>query len=106
MAVQQGFRSTGLTLLALNGTTSVSTAAPLAGDGESVLIYNASSANPSIDSQPVAFNATQAGCNYMVPPGARMIITVPRGLALYASAVADAATTAKIAIMRGDGTSY
>ena len=105
MAVQQAFKSHGLTLLTLNGTTSVSTGV-ISVNGASIVVYNQSGANVSIDFEPAAFTATLSNCNYIVPPNSRMIITVPGNLPLYASAVADAATTAKVVIMRGEGSTY
>jgi hypothetical protein len=106
MSVFQPFKSAGQASVALTtAAVAVATAAPIPGDGENVLIVNASGALVTCDFSTATLSAT-ANSPYVVPIGERMLVTVGKGLPLFASAYPTATASGPVYFMRGDGSTY
>jgi hypothetical protein len=109
MSLNQPFKSAGLTTLqptTLNVT--VTSAAPIPGDGENIVVINDTGASIYFDvSTNPAFGMTQANANYVMGKNQRAIITVGRGIAYYV-AVNPVTTIGgnSIYFMRGDGSNF
>jgi hypothetical protein len=100
-SVQPFQTATNASTVTIAATTTVATAA-LPGNGESVLVYNASAAIAFVR---VGGSATTATVNDVpVPPGARMLMQC----GAYASLVAVLLSTGtgNVLFVRGSGTTY
>ena len=106
MSIQQAFKSAGQASVALTTTlTSQATAATIPGDGESLLVLNACAVPVTFDVGVAAPTAT-ASSPYVVLAGGRLLISVPRGTALFAAAMPIGTASASVYFLRGDGTFY
>lgn len=106
MAQAQPFKSAGQASVALTTTlVSVATTAAIPGDGENILIVNATAAPVACDFQPATFSATAAS-PYIVPANSRMLVTVGRIGPLFAAAMPIGTAAASVFFLRGDGCFY
>jgi hypothetical protein len=106
MAIAQAFKSSGQASVALTtANASVATATAIPGDGENILIVNATAVAVTCDFQPVTLVATAAS-PYVVPAGARMMVTVGRIGPLFAAAMPLALAAGSVFFLRGDGSYY
>ncbi len=98
MSMIQPFKAGGATTaMALTTTlTSVGSAAPLDGDGENVLIVNATSVPVTVAFQPGSAPTATASSSYVVPAGARMLCTVGRVGPLWAAAMPIGTASASV----------
>lgn len=105
MPIQQPFKSSGQASVAL--TTSAAEVA-IPGQGENVLIYNATAVAVACDFQAQAGGAATAASPYVVPAGGRMIVTIGQvaGVPLYGLAFPLGTAAASVYFMRGDGSTY
>ena len=106
MAIQQPFKSAGQSSVALTtASASVATTSAIPGDGENILIVNATTVTVLCDFQSATLSAS-ASSPYVVPPNSRMIVTVGRVGPLFGAAMPIATASASVYFMRGDGSTY
>lgn len=105
MSVLGPFKSAGQTSVVLTASGAAVSTGVLPGDGESILIYNATNATVFCDFASATLSAV-SGSPYVVPAGGRMIVVAPRGVPMFASALATATPTGSVYFMRGDGSNY
>ncbi len=104
MPVQQAFKSSGQASVALAGTAAITTAQPIPGGGENVLIINTTNAAIACDFQGATFSATVSS-PIIVPAGARHVATIGQG-SFYGSAIGITTATGNVFFFRGDGSTY
>ena len=103
MSQQQPFKSAGQVAVALTTTlVSVPTALPIPGDGENILIVNAT-AVPIAVSFDVSAPTASVNSLYILRAGADLLITVGRGFPLFGAAMPIGTAAASVYFMRGDG---
>ena len=106
MPLDQPFKSAGQTSVALTtANASVATANPIPGDGENILIVNATAVAVTCDFQTATLSAT-ATSPYVVPPNSKALITVGRIGPLFGAAMPIATASGSVYFMRGDGSYY
>lgn len=104
MPVQQAFRSSGQTTIALSSTAAVTTPSAIPGGGENVLIINGTATAIACDFQAATFSATTAS-PIVVPANSRHLATIGTG-AVFGSAIGLATATGNVTFMRGDGSTF
>lgn len=102
MSVSQPFKSAGQASVALT-TASVAVAIP--GDGENILIVNATAVPVACDFQRATFVAV-ASSPYIVPANSQMLITIGRVGPVFGAALPIGTAAASVYFMRGDGSTY
>jgi len=102
MAIQQPFKSAGQASVAL---TTASAAVAIPGDGENILIVNATGVPVACDFQLVTLTAV-ATSPYLVPANSRMLVTIGRVGAVFGAAFPIGTAAASVYFMRGDGSTY
>ena len=108
MSMIQPFKAGGATTaLALTTTlTSVGSTAALDGDGENVMIVNATSVPVTVAFQPGSAPTATVTSSYVVPASGRLLCTVGRIGPLWAAAMPIGAASASVYLTRGDGSTY
>ena len=103
MSQQQPFKSAGQVSVALVVTlVSIATALPIPGDGENILIVNATAVPVAVSFDVTAPTAT-INSLYIVGSGGTLLVTVGRGFPLFGAAMPIGTAAASVYFMRGDG---